>query len=141
MLGSLGCNELPPSHLIASTEPGTCDSLDGSEDEELNADDEDASVIGTTLLSEFGMGCSLEGLVPSARFGFLFAFIGGNALPLPLISAKEEVTSATFPEATLVAPFPTDGELQKTLYHLLVQNIPPQGYTQNLNIGESNYNH
>lgn len=114
MLDSLGCDKLAPSHLIASTGPGSCASLDGSKDEELNAVDEHATVIGTTLLSEFGMGRSLESLVPSARFGFLFAFIGGNALPLPLMSAEDEVASATFPVATFVAPFPTDGELQKT---------------------------
>lgn len=114
MLDSLGCDKLPPSHVIAFTEPGSCASLDGSKDEELNAVDEDATVIGTMLLSEFGMGRSLEGLVPSTRFGFLFAFIGANALPLPLMSAEDEVASATFPKATFVAPFPTVGELQKT---------------------------
>lgn len=141
VLGSLGCNELPPSHLIASMEPASCDSLDGSKDEELNADDEDASVIGTTLLSVFGMGCSLEGLVPSARFGFLCAFIGGSALPLPLMSAKDEVTSETLPEARLVEPFPTDTELQKTIYHQLVQNSILKATRKIVTEGQSTYNH
>lgn len=108
---------LPTSRLIAPTEQGSRESLDGtntgSKDEKQTADEDDSDV-DTEQLLELGEGCGCESPVPKVMMESLFAHAGGGAVPKSLMATEAELSSGP-----TVGPLETTGsELQGTFNHV-----------------------